>query len=97
MSKIDTNLTVPVASTLPIARRNGSGAVGQVGQSGAIGATATTKGPSEASATQHAGRSEMPFDAAKVARLRAAVLDGSYKVDSRKIAANLIEIEKKLP
>jgi flagellar biosynthesis anti-sigma factor FlgM len=91
MAKIDTNLSIPLPSILPVAKRGGSGPVGQ------IGATSAVKGVAHAATTSQTGRSESTFDTGKVAQLRAAVLDGSYKVDSGKIAANLIDTEKKLP
>jgi len=47
-----------------------------------------------ASASTHA---DAPFDTARVETLRAAVRNGTYRIDARKIADRLIEWERKLP
>lgn len=40
------------------------------------------------------GRSEAPFDAARVAALKAAIAEGRYPIDERRLAANILAIEK---
>ena len=40
---------------------------------------------------------DAPFDTARVEMLRAAVRNGTYRIDARKIADRLIEWEKTLP
>jgi len=57
--------------------------------------------PTAASAAQapraSAPAASAPLDAAKVARVRAAVLDGSYKPDAGRIAQRMLDLERKLP
>ena len=96
MAKIDANFPVSLPSALP-ARRAGSGPVGQAQASSGVGATAAARDVSDAAVLRHAPRSDAPVDAAKVAQLRAAVLDGSYKPNAANIAGRMIDMEKKLP
>lgn len=45
---------------------------------------------------QSLDKSSMPFDQARVDKLRAAIADGSYRVDAQKIARGMIELESEL-
>ncbi|HEX6834505.1 MAG TPA: flagellar biosynthesis anti-sigma factor FlgM [Rudaea sp.] len=90
MAKIDANLPVNVPSALPAARRAGGTPVG------AADAAAAVKGARDTAPLRPAS-TEPPLDTSKVAQLRAAVLDGSYRIDASRIADRLVGLEKKLP
>ncbi len=53
--------------------------------------------PSAMATVFNASRRNAPIDTLCVERLRAAVLAGTYRVDPRKIADRLVELEKRLP
>jgi negative regulator of flagellin synthesis FlgM len=94
MSKIHSNLPPVVPAVTNTPKRAGTDGVksadGVVATQSTLvaGGTLSTRAPAAADA---------PVDTAKVEKLRAAVLDGSYKVDSQKIADRLVDLEKKLP
>ncbi len=91
MAKIDSNLPIPVPSALPATQRASGSPVGSAEAAGAV------KGTKDAATLHAARRSEAPVNDSKVARLRAAVLDGSYKPDAKRIADRLVDLEKTLP
>ncbi|MFN4262411.1 MAG: flagellar biosynthesis anti-sigma factor FlgM [Thioalkalivibrionaceae bacterium] len=41
-------------------------------------------------------RGQVPFDAARVAEIKAAIAEGRYPIDDRRLAANMIAIERLL-
>lgn len=98
MTKIDANYPVPVTAALRSVRPSSggtpAGAVAGTAAAHGIGATAASA-VETSRATAPAGSA--PFDAAKVARVRAAVLDGSYTPDAGRIAQRMLDLERKLP
>lgn len=52
---------------------------------------------SEIAAVARSAGEPAPFDAAKVERVRAALADGSFKIDARLVAERLLAAEKDLP
>lgn len=57
----------------------------------------TDVGSELSAAAARAGGAPAPFDAARVAAVRAALADGSFKVDAQLIADRLLSTEKDLP
>jgi len=98
MTKIDANYPVAVPAALrnvrPSAGGTPAGAVAGTAAANAIGATAASAVETPRAT---APASSAPLDAAKVARVRAAVLDGSYKPDAGRIAQRMLDLERKLP
>lgn len=78
---------------------------GGAGNPGATGADAVRSGADSVQLTdsaralqrtEQAGASGAPVDAARVERLRQAVADGSYQVDSTRIAGKLLALEQQV-
>ena len=98
MSKIESSLPASVVAALTPAgtkRTASGGPVENVAAGSSVSAINAQTPAATVSAVRHSGGT--PVDAAKVARLRAAVLDGSYKPNAGRIADRLAELEKKLP
>lgn len=93
-SKIDAlppSLVPPTATSARHASTTGK--VDATDASPAIG----TPQDSIALSTSRRADGETPIDHARVAKVRAAVLDGSYTVDAANIADRLVDLEKNLP
>ena len=97
MSKIHSNLTPAVAAVTNTPKRGGTSAADAVKSGADVGATQSLLLSSGTLTTRAPATAHAPVDSARVEKLRAAVLDGSYKVDAQKIADHLVELEKKLP
>lgn len=91
MAKIDANLPIPVPPALTAVSRASAGPVGSTEPA------AVARGVKDATTLHAAKHGEAPVNDSKVARLRAAVLDGSYRSDASRIADRLIHLEKTLP
>ena len=96
MTKITSNFPPPVPLTVP-ARRSTTTSVDSVNANAAVGAASTVLTSSRLTPSSPASASHAPVDTAKVAQIRAAVLDGTYKPDAAKIADTLVGLEKQLP
>lgn len=69
----------------------------KIGAAAASDSVRLTGAGSEIAAVARTAGEPAPFDAAKVERVRAALADGSFKIDSRLIADRLLAAEKDLP
>jgi negative regulator of flagellin synthesis FlgM len=97
MSKIQSNLPTAVPAVTNAPKRGGTNAADAVKSGAEVGAAQSPLLSSGTLTTRAPASAEAPVDAAKVEKLRAAVLDGSYKVDAHKIADRLVDLEKALP
>jgi negative regulator of flagellin synthesis FlgM len=97
MSKIHSNMPPAVAALTNTPKRAGTSATDSVKSGADVGATQSTLLSSGTLTTRAPATAHPPVDNARVEKLRAAVLDGTYKVDSQKIADRLVDLEKKLP
>jgi negative regulator of flagellin synthesis FlgM len=97
MSKITSNLPPVVPAVTNTPKRGGTTATDAVKSGADVSATSSTLVSSGTLGTRAPAAAHTPVDTAKVEKLRAAVLDGSYKVDAQKIADRLVDLEKKLP
>ena len=76
------------------ARASGEDKVGAVAASDSVRLTDVG---SELAAVSRSAGEPAPFDSAKVAAVRSALADGSYRVDAQLIADRLLAVEKDLP
>jgi negative regulator of flagellin synthesis FlgM len=97
MSKIHSHLPPVVPALTNAPKRGGTSATDAVKSSADVSATQSTLLSSGTLSTRAPATADAPVDTAKVEKLRAAVLDGSYKPDAAKIADRLVDLEKKLP
>ncbi len=97
MPKIHSNLPTPVPTVATTPRRSGTSSVDTVKSGSEVGGVQSTLLTSGSSPTRAPATTNAPVDSARVEQLRAAVLNGSYKVDAGKIATSLVGLEKKLP
>ncbi len=97
MSKIHSNLPPIVPAVTNAPKRGGTSATDAVKSGADVGATQSTLLSSGTISSRAPAAADAPVDTAKVEKLRAAVLDGSYKADAGKIADRLVDLEKKLP
>jgi negative regulator of flagellin synthesis FlgM len=97
MSKIHSTMPPVVAAVTNTPKRGGTPATDAVKSGADVGATQSTLVASGTLGTRAPAATNAPVDTAKVEKLRAAVLDGSYKIDSQKIADRLVDLEKTLP
>jgi len=97
MSKITSNLPPVVPAVTNTPKRGGTTAADAVKSGADVGATQSTLVASGTLTSRPPVAGHPPVDSGKVEKLRAAVLDGSYKVDAQKIADRLVDLEKKLP
>jgi negative regulator of flagellin synthesis FlgM len=97
MSKIHSNLNPAVPTVTSTPKRAGTSAADSVKSGAEIGATQSPLLSSGTLTTRAPSTANAPVDSSRVEKLRAAVLDGSYKVNAQKIADRLVEMEKKLP
>lgn len=97
MSKITSNMPPVVPAMTNTPKRGGTSATDAVKSGADVGATQSTLVSSGTLSTRAPAAGHPPVDSAKVGKLRAAVLDGSYKPDAQKIADRLVDLEKKLP
>lgn len=100
-SKIDAPFLPPLPAPSATGSRSAATAGGKVEPVGGAGAAATVAGATttaQPTAPVLPQRTrEAPVDQARVERLRAAILDGSYVVDSGRIADRLIDWERQWP
>jgi len=97
MSKIHSNLPPAVAAVTNTPKRAGTSAADAVKSGAEVVATQSPLLSSGTLTTRAPAAANAPVDSARVEKLRAAVLDGSYKVNAHKIADRLVDLEKKLP
>jgi negative regulator of flagellin synthesis FlgM len=97
MSKIHSNLSPAVAAVTSPPKRAGTSAADSVKSGADVGATQSALLSSSTLITRAPAAANAPVDNSRVEKLRAAVLDGTYKVDAQKIADRLVDLEKKLP
>ena len=97
MTKITSNFPTPVPLVATTSRRGAAASADSVQAGADVGSVQSPLLSSGASPTRATAASQAPVDNARVEKLRAAVLDGSYKVDAKAIASQLVGLEKKLP
>ena len=97
MSKIHSNLTPTIPTVTNTPKRAGTSAADSVKSGSEVGATQSPLLSSGTLTTAAPATANAPLDSSRVEKLRAAVLDGSYKVNAQKIADRLVDLEKKLP
>src|ERR1700710_718891 len=93
MSKIHSDLFPAVTTATSTATRAGTSAADAVKSGVKVGTTLLPPFPS-GTLTPRPPAANTPFYSSRLEKLRAAVLDGTYKVDARRIADRLVALEK---
>lgn len=89
---------LPPASAAESAERKAKASADEkVGALAATDSVRLTGAGSEIAAVARSAGEPAPFDAAKVERVRAALADGTFKIDPRLVADRLLAAEKDLP
>jgi negative regulator of flagellin synthesis FlgM len=99
-TKIDGPRLAPLPPTPgvdPAAGRLRSSGEEKVGAIAASDSVRLTEVGSELAAAARGAGEPAPFDSAKVAAVRAALADGTHRVDAQLIADRLLAVEKDLP
>lgn len=90
--------SLPPPSTAEAADRKArGGAEERVGAVAPADSVRLTGAGSEIAAVSRTAGEPAPFDSARVERVRAAIADGTFRVDARLIADRLLASEKDLP
>lgn len=95
-NRIDLNSTLPSILAQNQSRSAGQTSSETVSPVAAGSSLSLTESASRLNQISANSSSEASFDAAKVGAIRAAVADGSYRVDAAKVANNLLRIEQEI-
>jgi flagellar biosynthesis anti-sigma factor FlgM len=97
VSKIHANLCAAVQPFANAPERGGTNVADAVTSGVEVSVAQSLLLASSALSTRAPASTEAPVDVAKIEQLRAAVLDGSYKIDAHAIADRIVDLEKVLP